>query len=141
MIQRVSDPFLAVPFQGVEIILYRVVAILARNDIEGFEDLLLVREAVDLLQIPEQIVHLGIVDGLAPATPRQRRRKVDPLRQEIAAEFAAQVGIVAQRHDAVLKAVLDLAVFVPLQRISDFLTGLRHIFRSSLVCIGRDNPS
>ena len=114
MIQRVSDPFLAVPLQGIEIILYRVVAILARYDIEGFEDLLLVREAVDLLKIPEQVVHLSVVDGLAPATPRQWRKKIDSLRQKIAAEFAAQVGVKAQRHDAVLKAVLDLAVFVSL---------------------------
>ena len=122
-------------FPAIQMILYRVITVLARYDIESFEYLFLIRQAVYLFEIPEQIVHLGIVHCGAPCLPRQFPDNVCFLRQKIPAETVPQTGIKADRLDAVLERVFDFAVLAGIERSSDLLLGLRFVCSCMIVCI------
>ena len=106
VVQGVPYPLLPVPCQAVQTVLYGVIAVLIGDDVERFENLLLIGQPVAIFKVPEQIVHLG-----------------------------TQTGIKADRLDAVLERVFDFAVLAGIEGSSDLLLGLRYVCSCMIVCI------
>ena len=76
MVQDVGYPFRTVPLQAVQVVPDGVVAVLVGNDADGGFDLLLAGNTV-FLHSPQDILHIGIVQGLAGARPAHRLYDVD----------------------------------------------------------------
>ena len=111
MMQDMGNPFSPIPFQTVQIIPDVVVAILVGNDADGGFDLLLAGNTV-FLHSPQDILHVGVVQGLAGAGPAHRLYNVDALAQQVQPDGIGQHMVVLQNCDAVLDRPLNFAIGV-----------------------------
>ena len=82
VVQNVGNPLCAIPLQAVQVVPDGVVAVLVGNDADGGFDLLLAGNTV-FLHSPQDILHIGIVQGLAGARPAHRLYDVDALAQQV----------------------------------------------------------
>ena len=71
MVQDVGYPPRPIPFQAVQVVQDGMIAVLVGNDADGGFDLLFTGDAV-LLHPAQDILHVGIVQGLAGAGPAHR---------------------------------------------------------------------
>ena len=111
VVQDMGNPFRTVPFQAVQVIPDRMITILVGNNADGGFDLLFAGNAV-FLHSAQNILHVGVVQGLAGAGPLHRLYNVDALAQQVQADGIGKDMVVLQNRDAVLDRPLDLAVGV-----------------------------
>ena len=111
VVQDVGYPFRAVPFQAVQVVPDGVVVVLVGNNADRRFDFLLAGDAI-FLHPPQDILHVGVVQGLAGAGPPHRLYDVDALTQQVQPDGIGQHMVVLQNRDAVLNRPLDLSVGV-----------------------------
>ena len=109
--QDVGYPFRAVPLQAVQVIPDGVVTVLVGNDADSRFDFLFAGNAV-FFHPTQDILHVGVAQGLAGAGPANRLYDVDALAQQVQPDGIGQHMVVLQNRDAVLDRPLDLAVGV-----------------------------
>ena len=100
-----------------------VVAVLVGNDADSRFDFLFAGDAV-LLHSPQDILHVGVAQGLAGAEPAHRLYDVDALTQQVQPDGIGKHMVILQNRDAVLDRPLDFAVGV-------FDQHFLHIFNGS----------
>ena len=109
--QDMGNPFSPIPFQTVQIIPDGMIAVLVGNDADGGFNLLFTGDAV-FLHSPQDILHVGVVQGLAGAGPAYGLHNVDALTQQVQPDGIGKHMVVLQNRDAVLDRPLDLSVGV-----------------------------
>ena len=122
MVQDVGYPFRAVPLQAVQVIPDGMITVLVGNDADSRFDLLFAGNTV-LLHPTQDILHVGIVQGLAGARPSHRLYDVDTLAQQVHPDGIGQHVVILQNRDAVLDRSLDLAVGMFDQHLLHILNG------------------
>ena len=88
-----------------------MITVLVGNDADSRFDLLFAGNTV-LLHPTHDILHIGIVQGLAEARPPHRLYNVDALAQQVQPDGIGQHMVILQNRDAVLDRPLDFAVGV-----------------------------
>ena len=111
MVQNVGYPLCSIPFQAVQVVPDGVVTVLVGNDADSRFDFLFAGNAV-FLHPTQDILHVGVAQGLAGAGPANRLYDVDALAQQVQPDGIGQHMVVLQNRDAVLDRPLDLAVGV-----------------------------
>ena len=111
-----------IPFQAVQVVPDGMIAVLVGNDADGRFDLLFAGNAV-LLHSPQDILHIGVVQGLAGARPAHRLYDVDALAQQVQPDGIGKHMVVLQNRDAVLDRPLDFTVRVLCQHLLHILNG------------------
>ena len=111
VVQDVGYPLCSIPFQAVQVVPDGVVAVLVGNDADSRFDFLFAGDAV-LLHSPQDILHIGVVQGLAGAGPAHRLYDVDALTQQVQPDGIGKHMVVLQNRDTVLDRSLDLSVGV-----------------------------
>ena len=96
--------------------------VLVGNDADGGFDLLFAGDAV-FLHSPQDILHVGVVQGLAGAGPAYGLHNVDALTQQVQPDGIGKHMVVLQNRDAVLDRSLDLAVGMFDQHLLHILNG------------------
>ena len=120
--QDMGNPFSPIPFQTVQIIPDGVVAILVGNDADGGFDLLLAGNTV-FLHSPQDILHVGVVQGLAGAGPAYGLHNVDALTQQVQPDGIGKHMVVLQNRDTVLDRPLNFAIGVLGQHLFHIFNG------------------
>ena len=111
VVQDVGYPFRAVPFQAVQVVPDGVVVVLVGNNADRRFDFLLAGDAI-FLHPPQDILHVGVVQGLAGAGPPHRLYDVDALTQQVQPDGIGKHMVVLQNRDAVLDRPLNFAIGV-----------------------------
>ena len=111
MVQNVGYPPHPIPLQAVQVVPDGMIAVLVGNNADSRFDLLFAGNAV-FLHSPQDILHIGIVQGLAGARPAHRLYDVDAFTQQVQPDGIGKHMVVLQNRDAVLDRPLDLAVGV-----------------------------
>ena len=127
VVQNVGNPLCAIPLQAVQVVPDGVVAVLVGNDADGGFDLLLAGNTV-FLHSPQDILHIGIVQGLAGARPAHRLYDVDALAQQVQPDGIGKHMVVLQNRDAVLDRPLNFAIGVLGQHFFHIGNGLGSAF-------------
>ena len=104
-----------------------MIAVLVGNDADSRFDLLFAGNTV-FLHPAQNILHVGIVQGLAGARPSHRLYDVDTLAQQVHPDGIGQHVVILQNRDAVLNCSLDLAVGVLGQHLLHIGNGSRRAF-------------
>ena len=99
-----------------------MVTVLVGNDADGGFDLLLAGNTV-FLHPAQDILHVGVVQGLAGAGPTYRLYNVDALAQQVQPDGIGKHMVVLQNRDAVLDRPLDFAVGVLGQHLLHICNG------------------
>ncbi|KWW58860.1 hypothetical protein AWN51_07390 [Enterococcus faecium] len=100
-----------VPYKAVQHILYGMVAVLIRHDGQGRCHLFLAGQAVGLLKIEKQILHIRIRQGAGVPAPAQIPHNVHPVSQEVQPDGVPQQRVMAEHRLAVANGVGGLAFF------------------------------
>ena len=122
MVQDVGYPFRAVPLQAVQVIPDGMIAVLVGNDADGRFNFLLAGNTV-FLHPTQDILHVGVVQGLAGAGPAYGLYNVDALAQQVQPDGIGKHMVVLQNRDAVLDRPLDFAIGVFGQHLLHILNG------------------
>ena len=109
MVQNVSYPPRPIPFQAVQVVQDGMIAVLVGNDADGRFDLLFAGNTV-FLHSPQDILHVGVVQGLAGAGPAYGLHNVDALTQQVQPDGIGKHMVILQNRDAVLDRPLDLSI-------------------------------
>ena len=109
VVQDVGNPFVPIPLQAVQVIPDGMIAVLVGNDVDGGFDLLLAGNTV-FLHSPQDILHVGVVQGLAGAGPAYGLHNVDALTQQVQPDGIGKHMVILQNRDAVLNRSLNFAV-------------------------------
>ena len=123
MVQNVGNPLVSIPLQVVQVVSDGMITVLVGNDADGRFNLLFAGDAV-FLHAAQNILHVGVVQGLAGAGPTHRLYNVDALTQQVQPDGIGKHMVILQNRDAVLDRPLDLSVGVLGQH-------LLHIFNGS----------
>ena len=115
-------PFSPIPFQVVQVISDGVITVLVGNNADGRFNLLFTGDAV-FLHSAQDILHVGVVQGLAGAGPAHRLYNVDALTQQVQPDGISQHMIILQNRDAVLDRPLDFAIGMFGQHLLHILNG------------------
>ena len=99
-----------VPYKAVQHVLYGMVAILIRHDGQSRRHFLLAGQAVVLLKIEKQILHIRICQGAGVPAPAQIPHDVHPVSQEVQADRPTQERVMAEHRPAVADGVGGLAL-------------------------------
>ena len=99
-----------------------MIAVLVGNDADGGFDLLFAGNAV-LLHSPQDILHIGVVQGLAGARPPHRLYDVDAFTQQVQPDGIGKHMVILQNRDAVLDRPLDFSVGVLGQHLFHIFNG------------------
>ena len=111
MVQDVGYPFRAVPFQTVQVIPDGVVPVLVGNNVDSRFNFLFAGNTV-LLHLPQDILHVGVVQRLARAGPTYRLYNVDALTQQVQPDGIGKHMVILQNRDTVLDRPLNFAIGV-----------------------------
>ena len=111
MVQDVGYPFRAVPLQAVQVIPDGMITVLVGNDADSRFDFLFAGNTV-FLHSPQDILHVGVVQGLAGAGPAYGLHNVDALTQQVQPDGIGKHMVVLQNHDTVLDCPLNFAIGV-----------------------------
>ena len=111
VVQDVGYPLCSIPFQTVQIVPDGMIAVLVGNDADSRFDFLFAGDAV-FFHSAQNILHVGIVQGLAGARPPHRLYNVDALAQQVQPDGIGKHMVVLQNRNAVLDRSLDLSVGV-----------------------------
>ena len=120
--QDMGYPPRPIPFQAVQVVPDGMITVLVGNDADGGFDLLLAGNTV-FLHSPQDILHVGVVQGLAGAQPAHRLYDVDALAQQVQPDGIGKHMVVLQNRDAVLDRPLDFTVGVLGQHLLHILNG------------------
>ena len=99
-----------VPYKAVQHVLYGMVAVLIRHDGKRRRHFLLAGQAVVLLKIEKQILHIRICQGAGVPAPAQIPHDVHPVSQEVQADRPTQERVMAEHRPAVTDGVGGLAL-------------------------------
>ena len=105
-----ADAGRPVPHKAVQHVLYGMVAVLIRHDGERRRHFLLAGQAVVLLKIEKQILHIRIRQGAGVPAPAQIPHDVHPVSQEVQPDGVPQERVMAEHRPAVADGVGGLAL-------------------------------
>ena len=111
VVQDVSYPLCSIPFQAVQVVPDGMIAVLVGNDADSRFDFLFAGDAV-FFHSAQDILHVGVVQGLAGAGPAYGLHNVDALAQQIQPNGIGKHMVVLQNRDAVLDRPLNFAIGV-----------------------------
>ena len=111
VVQDMGYPFGPIPLQAVQVIPDGMITVLVGNNADGGFDLLFAGNAV-LLHSPQDILHIGVVQGLAGARPPHRLYDVDALTQQVQPDGIGKHMVILQNRDTVLDRPLNFAIGV-----------------------------
>ena len=99
-----------VPYKAVQHVLYGMVAVFIRYDGQGRRHFLLAGQAVVLLKIEKQILHIRIRQGAGVPAPAQIPHDVHPVSQEVQPDGIPQQRVMAEHCLAVADGVGGLTI-------------------------------
>ena len=105
-----ADAGRPVPDKAVQHVLYGMVAVFIRHDRERRCHLFLAGQAIVLLKIEKQILHVCIRQGAGIPAPAQIPHNVHPVSQEVQPDRPAQERVMAEHRPAVADGVGGLAL-------------------------------
>ena len=106
-----ADAGRSVPDKAVQHVLYGMVAVLIRHDGQGRRHFLLAGQAVILLKIEKQILHIRIRQGAGTPAPAQIPHDVHSVCQEVQPDRPMQERVMAEHRPAVADGVGGLPLF------------------------------
>ena len=113
-----------VPYKAVQHVLYGMVAVFIRYDGQGRRHFLLAGQAVVLLKIEKQILHVRIRQGAGVPAPAQIPHDVHPVSQEVQPDGVPQQRVMAEHCPAVADGVGGLALFRDREAFPHFVNAL-----------------
>ena len=113
-----------VPDKAVQHVLYGMVAIFVRHDRQSRRHLFLAGQAVVLLKIEKQILHVRIRQSAGIPAPAQIPHNVHPVSQEVQADRPTQERVMAEHRPAVADGVGGLAFFRDREAFPHFVNAL-----------------
>ena len=105
-----ADAGRPVPDKAVQHVLYRMVAVFVRHDGERRRHLFLAGQAIVLLKIEKQILHVRIRQSAGIPAPAQIPHNVHPVSQKVQADRPTQERVMAKHRPAVADGVGGLAL-------------------------------
>lgn len=119
----VTDPGNTVPFQAVQEIPDRMVAVPVRNDMKCFFDHLQGTDAVGPFAVKMDVVKVVVREGLAgtATVPPERLHDIDPLRQLVEPDRSTKQRIIRQDQLRVRDTAFDLTLLGRFQKILHIL--------------------
>ena len=127
--QELSDPLPPVPFQVIQKLAYRMIAVPVCDDADGAVDVLLTGKAVMILQVEVDVAHVRVVDGRAETPPAEVTNDVRSAGEDVAAERAFKMRIVLQHGHTVALALQDGALLCQNEHIPHVRGRDRHFLR------------
>ena len=100
-----ADAGRLVPHKAVQHVLYGMVAVLIRHNGECRRHFLLAGQAVVLLKIEKQILHIRIRQGAGVPAPAQIPHDVHPVSQEVQPDCPTQQRVMAEHCPAVADGI------------------------------------
>ena len=113
-----------VPDKAVQHVLYGMVAIFVRHDRQSRRHLFLAGQAVVLLKIEKQILHVRIRQSAGIPAPAQIPHNVHPVSQKIQADRLTQERVMAEHRPTVADGVGGLAFLRDRQAFPHFVNAL-----------------
>ena len=106
-------------FQTVQVIPYRVKAVVVRRHGDRPPAQAIVPKIIILCHVAEDVVHVVVRQRRAAAPPGDFLANHHPAAEQVQPNQSAQEGVLLNRQHAVLNGLRDLSLLIPMQLLSD----------------------